>query len=185
MTRVQVVEGDTDSLYFAIAGDPNLPNSQGFRAVIKDQDFYNQHIYEWATSDFFTSDNSNPTFNSPRERSAFDKKLLGLAIEKQSDSMIAHAPKVYCAFDEDGSTHSRKVKGVSLRQNNITTDDYKSVLIERTTKKGQNTNLNLHKGQMSKITIMKDALTASHTKMRVMKDFSTCAPLLNGVTFVN
>jgi hypothetical protein len=57
---------------------------KGFKHVIKDHDFYNANIYKYTPSNFYSSDNSNPTFNNETERMGFDKKLLGLAIEKQS-----------------------------------------------------------------------------------------------------
>ena len=47
MDKIHFVEGDTDSMYFAIAGDINKDYTQGFDAVIKDVDFYNANVYSW------------------------------------------------------------------------------------------------------------------------------------------
>jgi hypothetical protein len=43
----------------------------------------------------------------------FDKKLLGYAIEKQSQHMIALALKIYIVFN-DNSTVSLNIKGVCI-----------------------------------------------------------------------
>jgi hypothetical protein len=106
----------------------------------------------------------------------FDKKLLGLAIEKQCDSMIALAPKLYCCFNGQDTVKSRKVKGVSLRQNDITINDYRQVA-KGDIIQGKNMLLQLKKGQMSRVQVMKNAITATHIKYQVLSDFSTCAPL--------
>jgi hypothetical protein len=176
MSKIQFVEGDTDSAYFAIAGNPNEPNTQGFKHVILDHEFYNKHIYEWAPSDFYSSDSSNPVFTSKLEQLQFDKKLLGLAIEKQSDSMVALAPKVYTCFNSE-KTISTRSKGVNPKQNPTSADDYIKVLEEESVKTGANTNLQLHNALMTKIKMVKNALTCAHTKMFVLDDFSTCIPL--------
>jgi hypothetical protein len=41
---------------------------------------------------FYFSNNSNPTFENEIKRITFDKKILGLTIEKQCENMIALAP---------------------------------------------------------------------------------------------
>jgi hypothetical protein len=69
MRRIQFVEGDTDSAYFSIAGNPNESNTQAFRYVIKDEEFYNKHIYDWVPNFFYTSDKSNPSFESKLDNS--------------------------------------------------------------------------------------------------------------------
>jgi hypothetical protein len=51
---------------------------------------------------------------------ANDKKLLGFAIEKQSQQIIDLAPKMYTAFNSD-SIVSFKLKGVSIRQIKLST----------------------------------------------------------------
>jgi hypothetical protein len=80
-TRFHYVEGDTDSLYFAISGSKNEDINQGFKHIITDEKFYNENIDKWLPSDFDSSDNSNHTFEIAIEKMGFDKKLLGYAIE--------------------------------------------------------------------------------------------------------
>jgi hypothetical protein len=76
-------------MYFAVAGNMNEDNSQGFKYVIKDEKFYNDNIYEFAPSSFYST-GDKPTFAFKLEQKQFDKKLLGLEIEKQCDNMIAY-----------------------------------------------------------------------------------------------
>jgi hypothetical protein len=69
------VEGDTDSFYFAISSKVNEGINQGFKHIITDEKFYNENIYKWLPSDFYSSDNSNPTFETAIQKMGFDKKL--------------------------------------------------------------------------------------------------------------
>jgi hypothetical protein len=45
--RFHLVEGDTDSLYFAISGDPNAGVEQQFTHIIIDKELYDKLYYEW------------------------------------------------------------------------------------------------------------------------------------------
>jgi hypothetical protein len=112
MTRLHFVEGDTDSMYWAVSGSESDSYEQQFKHVIKDHNFYNNNIYKFTPSSFYSSNNSNPTFDSGADstsgreneikRIAFDKKLLGLLIEKQCENMLALAPKTYsCSVNSD------------------------------------------------------------------------------------
>jgi hypothetical protein len=177
MNRLHYVEGDTDSAYWAVAGKLNGGYKQGFQHVITDHEFYNKHVYEWFPSDFWSSDNSNPTFNTDLEKMQFDKKLLGLAIEKQALNMIALGPKCYTLFNDPVKPFARKVKGVSIRQNPITVGNYSSVIQNDKIVSGKNTNLQMNKSQMSKVMINKTALSGLHTKFQVLSDNSVCCPL--------
>jgi hypothetical protein len=157
MRLMQFVEGDTDSMYWAIAGafgltDPfrdkssknkvimdvdidsygkiietPIDNKQAFKYVIKDEQFYNENVYKWFPSGFFSTDNSNPTFPDKISQKKFDKKLLGFAIEKESDCVVALAPKVYIPFNRDGASvkdGGPRVKGVKLSQNPLSAQCY-------------------------------------------------------------
>jgi hypothetical protein len=177
MNRLHYVEGDTDSAYWAVAGDPNDDYKQGFKHVITEHEFYNKHVYDWFPSDFWSSDNSNPTFETPLEKMQFDKKLLGLAIEKQALNMIALGPKCYTLFNDPVKPFARKVKGVSIRQNPLTVTDYSNVIQEDRIVIGHNTNLQMSKNLMSKVMINKTALSGLHTKYQVLSDNSICCPL--------
>jgi hypothetical protein len=42
--RFHYLEGDTDSLYFAISGDKNEGINQGFKQIITDDQFYNEML---------------------------------------------------------------------------------------------------------------------------------------------
>jgi hypothetical protein len=44
-------------------------------------------------SNFYFSNNFNPTFENTIKKMAFNKKLLGLAIEKQCENILALAHK--------------------------------------------------------------------------------------------
>jgi hypothetical protein len=48
MTRIHFVEGDTDSMYWAVAGDITEPNTQGFKHVLASPEFYNKNVYEFS-----------------------------------------------------------------------------------------------------------------------------------------
>jgi hypothetical protein len=145
-------------------------------------------------SSFYSTNNSNPKFKTELEQRLFDKKLGGFAIEKQDDCAIAEAPKSYNTFSlpvnfhksnpnditlniTDGISRHYTTKGVRKCQNPLTVKDYHDVLVNRTIKEGTNSNLQLHDGEMSKVIICKNVLTATHTKYRVSSDFSTCFPL--------
>ena len=102
------------------------------------------------------------------------KKLLGLAIEKEGENMIALAPKCYTIWNGENEIKAMKLKGVSLKKNKLTKEDYKTSL--NNTTPGKNINLQLKNNQMSKLTVNKNALTGKHTKMIVLENQS-CVPL--------
>ena len=168
MERLHFVEGDTDSMYWAISGDPERDCHQGFSAVIKNQQFYDENAKY-----FFPIFEDNMT---PMEKVKQEKKLLGLSIEKEGDNCIALAPKCYTVWEND-RTVSLKVKGIKKQQSNIKYQDYLDVLNGNTVKTGKNTNLQLQDGVMSKISVYKNALTCAHTKMKVLENQS-CVPFV-------
>ncbi|KAA6353785.1 MAG: hypothetical protein EZS28_050688 [Streblomastix strix] len=47
MNRVHLIYCDTDSMMLAVAGDPKQNYKQGFSAVIKDKEFYDQNFYKF------------------------------------------------------------------------------------------------------------------------------------------
>ena len=164
MDRIHFVEGDTDSAYWAISGNPDEDSSQEFKYVVKDKEFYDKHVYEW--------------FPDPSKDVWDHKKILGLAIEKHGDNCIALAPKCYTIWNNDGTTKSLKLKGVSLKKNRIVSADYKTAL--ESTVQGKNINLQLKNHTMSKVTVYKNALTATHTKVVVLPN-QACAPFIHGL----
>ena len=157
MNRIHFIEGDTDSMYWAVAGCPNDDNKQDFKHVVIDKEFYDANVFKFMPYDTFCfNPESRPTIQSMiddllnvctlasqksllkclggvdlkdlrailslPENEAFvkkshEKKLLGLAIEKQGDNMIALGPKCYTSWNNDNKTLSLKMKGVQKNQN--------------------------------------------------------------------
>jgi hypothetical protein len=188
MNRMHFIEGDTDSAYWAVAGDSNENYQQGFKYVIREssltnpteggQEFYDQHVYEW--------------FPNPDKGIEDMKKLLGLAIENQDENCVALAPKCYCLFpkvaeellkkdgietDDPKLLCVTKMKGVKKSLNQMAAQDYQSAIVKPII--GKNINLQMKSNQMSKIKIQKNALTATHTKAIVLSNQS-CAPFIYG-----
>jgi hypothetical protein len=66
MDKLNYIEGDIDGIYFAVAGKltdlPEVDRMQDFKYVIKDEKFYNENVYKWFISSFYSTNNSNPTF---------------------------------------------------------------------------------------------------------------------------
>jgi hypothetical protein len=59
ITRIHFVEGDTDSMYWAVAGDITESNTQGFKHVLASPEFYNAHVYEFFPANFYSTNSSN------------------------------------------------------------------------------------------------------------------------------
>jgi hypothetical protein len=127
------------------------------------------------------------------EKMKFDKKLLGLAIEKQCENMLALAPKTYsCSINSDKNKawinfNNIKTTAIYQVQGKLNFKDYFDVYAGRKTLQGTNNNMQLKKDMeeerliMTNISVTKNVLTATHTKYRVTKDFSTCIPLFLGL----
>jgi hypothetical protein len=158
MDRMHFVEGDTDSAYWAVSGDPNDNYKQGFQHVIRDKKFYDEHVYDW--------------FPDPTKDISDMKKLLGLAIENQDENCVALAPKCYCLFPNQGIT---KMKGVKKSLNKLTSQDYQTSLTKPIV--GKNINLQMKNNVMSNIKVRKNVLTGIHTKAIVLENHS-CAPFI-------
>jgi hypothetical protein len=181
MDRFHYIEGDTDSMYFAIAGDPTDDYRQGFKHIIKDQKFYDENVYKW--------------FPDPSKGIEDEKKLLGVCVEKEGFKMIAVAPKCYYINSviqpkktevyEARIKTTMKIKGVSLARNNINTNDYDDVVNEGKIIKGQNCGFHTKKVDgiigMVKLETDKNAITPIHNKMICLPNFS-CAPFIEGLT---
>lgn len=183
MDRIHFIEGDTDSMYWAVAGNPDKDFHQRFDYVIKDVQFYNDNIYKFLPNPALDEGSSD---TEARMVSLHDeKKLLGLAIEKEGENCVALAPKCYTIWNNDGTTKSLKLKGVALSKNkDITKDNYVNVISNRRITIGVNVNLQKKNHVMSKLMINKNALTGVHTKMYVFEDSQKCAPLVDGVRYI-
>ena len=162
MSRIHYVEGDTDSMYWAISGS-------SFQDVIKDKDFYDKN------AKYFFPDETLP--EGSLEKIASQKKLLGLCIEREGDNCVALAPKCYTIWTDNKDVVALKIKGVKKTGNDFSYQDYLDVLNNRSKKVGKNVNLQLNDGVMSKMTVFKNALTCAHTKMKVLENQS-CVPFL-------
>jgi DNA polymerase elongation subunit (family B) len=177
-TRFHFIEGDTDSMYFAISGNSEEDNNQGFKHIISDENFYNNNVYKFLPSNFYST-TQKPTFQTKLDKQLFDKKLGGLEIEKHCDSMIALAPKMYSCINDKNKPVEIRVKGVStkVQKKEITPDHYIEAIQDKKVLEGSVNNLQLVKGIMSQIELRKNFITAAHTKYMVSDDFSTCLPL--------
>jgi hypothetical protein len=76
MSKIHFVEGDTDSMYWVVSGSEDDNYEQGSKHVIKNPTLYNDNINKYTPSNFYSSNSSNPTFNSETERMEFNKKFL-------------------------------------------------------------------------------------------------------------
>ena len=121
----------------------------------------------------------NPSINNVYD----EKKILGCCVEKFGANQVALAAKMYTIWSDD-RTISLKVKGVSIKKNNINSSDYKDVIDRQTVKKGKNINLQMNNNKMSKMTVIKNALTSMHTKMITLSNHC-CCPFINGLTASN
>ena len=166
--KLHFTSGDTDSVYFAVAGDMNRHGEQGFEAIIKDKCYYDKHVFNYMP---------NPDIGT----TADEKKILGACVEKYGDNQIALCPKCYTIWNDNNETKSLKLKGVSKKTNDIKFADYKNVIDNGTTVVGKNINLLMRKNQMTRVTVNKNALTGFHNKMIVLKSES-CAPYINNLT---
>lgn len=194
--RFHFIEGDTDSSYWAVAGNSDLPNTQAFQAIITDKKFYDKYIFDFAPYDFFCFDESRrPKVNTLSDKKAHEKKLLGLAIEKQGDNMVALCPKCYTSWNDEyidpetlDTTQEVKViaikmKGVSKAQNKqIEPGNYLDIVEKDVKFDGENINLTLKNGEMKRITMGKTALTGAMTKA-VVSENGCCMPFIENASY--
>ena len=157
---------DTDSLYMSIAGDMNKPIDQLFDYAIKNKIFHDKHIYCFMP---------NPSINNVND----EKKILGCCVEKFGRNQVALAANMYTIWTDD-KTISLKLKGVSLKKNNIKSSEYKEIIEKQTIMKGKNINLQMNNQLMSKITVIKNALTMMHNKMITLSNHCYC-PYIHGM----
>ncbi|KAA6354876.1 MAG: hypothetical protein EZS28_049597, partial [Streblomastix strix] len=150
MNRIHFIEGDTDSALQAICGNLNEDFTQQFNAVIRDRDFYN--------------DNVKYFFPTIRGDVCNEKKILGLAIERQGPSMIALAPKNYIIFKNYCVNSKIKLKGVNQKTKKITKDQIVDYINEGKITKCTNIGLAQKNHQMSQFSIQKNGITGIHIK---------------------
>ena len=182
MDKIHFIEGDTDSMYWAIAGDPNDGFKQGFKHVVKDKEYDDNHVFKFLPYNFFCFDEkSRPVLNTQAEKLAHEKKLLGLAVEKEGLNMVALSPKCYVSWDN--KVTALKCKGINTKQNKqLTKDSYMDILDNGGICTGQNVNLQFKNGGMKQITISKTALSGKLTKS-VVRENGSCFPLVLGCNY--
>ncbi|KAA6386439.1 MAG: hypothetical protein EZS28_018032 [Streblomastix strix] len=167
INRLHFIEGDTDSAYWCISGNPNEDFTQQFNAVINDREFYN--------------DNAKYYFPSIRGDVHDEKKILGLAIERQGVAMVALAPKNYMIETNYNGNSKIKLKGVNQKTNKITKAQIVDCINEGKITKCTNMRLGQKTHQMSQLSIEKNGITGIHDKMIVLENQS-CCPYLFGLT---
>ena len=182
--KFHLVEGDTDSLYFAVSGNLNGPINQSFNHIIKDTKYWDDHVFDYLPYNTICFDESKrPKLETPEDKIKHEKKLLGFATEGQAESAIALCPKCYTLFNNDDKQLKRKFKGVSARQNpQVNLQAYIDCILYSESVNGTNSILQMKNGKMSSVTINKVALSARMNKMRVHENGS-CYPLIDGVKY--
>jgi hypothetical protein len=105
MGKVHFIEGDIDSLHYAISRDPEKNCHQRFEYVINDEVFYKENVYK--------------LFSNPQLGTKDKKKLLGVSFEKEGYMIYAIAPRCYILESSKSNDKEvvRKMKGVSVRLN--------------------------------------------------------------------
>ncbi|KAA6359649.1 MAG: hypothetical protein EZS28_044824, partial [Streblomastix strix] len=109
-----------------------------------------------------------------------EKKILGLAIERQGISMIALAPKYYMIETNYNGNSKIKLKGVNQKTNKITKTQIVDCINEGKITKCTNMRLGQKNHQMSQLAIEKNGITEIHTKMLVLENQS-CCPFIFGL----
>jgi hypothetical protein len=183
LSKIHFIEGDTDSLYYAISGNPDEDCHQGFKHVVKNEVFCKENLYKWFP---------NPTLHK-EEQTIDKKKLLGVNFEKKAYIMFAIAPKCYIlkSSKNDDDQDVKKMKGVSSRlSESIDSDCYKSRLL-----KSSNPVMGINRGfmvvesdpfthtrQMVKYVQRKKAINGSALDKMIVLEYRECAPFLPNLT---
>ncbi|KAA6388753.1 MAG: hypothetical protein EZS28_015721 [Streblomastix strix] len=157
MSRMHFVQGDTDSLTWAISGSPNRGPDQLFEEVINYQGFYDRY---------------NDCVFSEKGK----KQILHIGVEKLGYNCIALLPKNYIINDEI------VLKEVMLNQNpQINEQTFADCINKGTVTIATNTTLAQHKGTMSRLKMEKNAITGSTTKMIILPNQS-CLPFISNIS---
>ena len=177
----QYCEMDTDSAYFAIAGD-NL------EAIIKPESrtaFYEEYD-KWLPAkactahkdDFVTARTQGLPWNPPpccETRSRYDKRTPGLFKEEWSgDGFVGLCSKTYFCF---GTTDKASSKGINKTQNDLTKEKYMQVLEEQKCQSGRNQGFRVHQNQMFTYNQTKNGLGFFYPKRVVLDDGVSTRPL--------
>ncbi|KAA6379349.1 MAG: hypothetical protein EZS28_025124 [Streblomastix strix] len=156
------VEGDTDSVYWAISGSADTGYLQQFDYDIKDKQFYD--------------DNAKSFFPMFENNLLNEKKILDLAPKNQDTEIIALAPKIY--YIKVGENDKIKLKGANLNIFKISKQNIIDNINEGTITKATNMRLGQKNYIMLKIAKKKNDITGIHTMAIVLKDQSCCPYVL-------
>jgi hypothetical protein len=206
-SRIHFCQGDTDSQFWGIAGDPSQNYHQKFDYVIKDVDFYNKYYPKWISS----SENGR----------ADEKKLLKYSLEKEGTHHIGLAPKSYYFWGPDDDKPKTVIKGLSQVRNPLTRENYMRLimidkkreelemlekipektdddkqkivvlkeLLNNAVEKGSNCGFMMKKvgdadeQLLSKVETHKYALTLKHNKvMYIFPPNQSCVPFIPGIS---
>ncbi|KAA6356344.1 MAG: hypothetical protein EZS28_048129 [Streblomastix strix] len=205
MNRVHLIYSDTESMMLAVAGDPKQNYKQGFSAVIKDKEFYDQNFYKFFPKPKSIIANESQLILDKIEQLderklklkelqiENEKKPLGVAYEHCGSTLIALAPKNYWLRQEFDKKDPIvvKLKGMSLKLNpQINKDAYENNIKNGKIVKGKNTSLRQHIernsddevfSKMSRINTTKNGITGVHTKMIVLEN-QCCCPYIDGIS---
>jgi hypothetical protein len=65
MNKIHFIYGDTDSMYYAISGCEKENYNQGFKHVVLDKEYYDEHVFKFLPFDTFCfQESSRPTLNT-------------------------------------------------------------------------------------------------------------------------
>ncbi|KAA6397784.1 MAG: hypothetical protein EZS28_006688 [Streblomastix strix] len=165
--RILFIEGDTDSAYWAISGNPNEDFTQQFNAVVKDRDFYNE--------------NAKYFFPTIRGNIYDEKMILGLSIDRQGVTMVALVSQNYMIETNYYTNSKIKLKRVNQKTNKINKEQIVDCVNEGKITKCTNMRLGQKNHQMSQLSIQKNRITGIHTRMIVLENQS-CCPFMFGLS---
>ncbi|KAA6341340.1 MAG: hypothetical protein EZS28_052466 [Streblomastix strix] len=172
--RFHFVLADTDSIYIAIAGDPNKDCHQQFESIVRDKQFYDQHVYN------YLSDPNKDIYDY--------KKILGFGIENEGYELTSLGQKCYSMIVNKWNNEKQQYefkpkitsKGICKSQQ-IAHSDYVNVINKDILKKGIDGTLKMYDNIMSSIQVEKFALTGFNNKSIVLRN-QCCCPYIKGLT---
>jgi hypothetical protein len=171
LSKIYFIKGDADSLYYAISENQDEDCHQGFKHVIKDEDFYKENMFKWFP---------NPTL-AKEELTRDKKKLLGMSFEKEGYIMFTVAQKCYIfkSSKNDNNKNLKKMKGVSFILNdNIELESYKSCLDLMIVESDPYS----HTRHTVKYEQKKKAINGSALDKMIVLENHSCAPFLPNLT---
>ncbi|KAA6353033.1 MAG: hypothetical protein EZS28_051440, partial [Streblomastix strix] len=128
------------------SGDPNKDCHQQFEAIVKDKQFYDQHVYNYLPD--------------PNKDIYDYKKILGFGIENEGYELTSLGPKCYSMIVNKWNKEKQQyefkpkitAKGISKSQD-ISHNDYVNVINKDIVKKGINGTLKVYDNVMSSIQV--------------------------------